>query len=253
MPDQGYLGLYGQYGIAHRGGSLEHLENSRSAFAHSLSLGFEVLETDVQATADGVLVVTHDATLQRTASDRRRVNALTWSELSTMSLLNGEAILSFDELVELHPTVRLNIDPKSDAALAPLIARLQADTDLQSRVCIGSFETRRLLAVRSKLPGVATSLGSSEIRRLVLAVRAGVKFRWPDSAVAAQVPVSAMGVRIVTEAFIDFVQSAGRHVHVWTVDEAAEMNRLYDLGVNGVMTDYPTRLKEVLIARGLWS
>lgn len=169
-----------------------------------------------------------------------------------MSLLNGESILSFDELVELSGEARLNIDPKSDHAVSPLIERLRRDPALVSRVCVGSFETRRVQAFRNALPDLATGLGSSEIKRLLLAVRTRVKFNWPDSAVAAQVPVSALGVRIVTESFVEFTQQAGRQVHVWTVDESAEMQRLLDLGVNGIMTDHPSRLREVLRERGLW-
>ena len=169
-----------------------------------------------------------------------------------MSLRNGESILSFDDLVELSGDARLNVDPKADQAVRPLLERLRRDPALRGRVCVGSFETRRILAFRSELPDLATGLGSSEIKRLVLAVRTRARFNWPDSAVAAQVPVSALGLRIVTEAFVEFTQRAGRQVHVWTVDEESVMHQLLDLGVNGIMTDQPSRLRDVLRDRGIW-
>ena len=247
-----YLGLTGQYGVAHRGGALEHLENSPSAFQNAIELGYPVIETDVQATADGVLAVTHDADLVRTAGDRRRVARLTWQQLSTMRLLNGERPLRLEELLELSGGVRLNLDPKTNASLPPLIRLLKARPKLKSRVCIGSFDALRLHRFRSQLPGFATGLGFTEVRRLVLAAKTRTRFKFPDSVVAAQVPVKAFGVRIVTQGFVDFVKSHGRHVQVWTVDDEQEMRQLLNLGVNAVMTDRPTALKSVMEDLGNW-
>lgn len=247
-----YLGLTGRFGIAHRGGSHEHLENSLTAFRHAAELGLPVIETDVHATADGVLAVIHDRDLKIAASSRRRIAELNWAELSTMRMRNGDRVLRLEELLEEFADLRFNIDPKSTAAVAPLVRLLEQAPAWQARVCLGSFETAKLRYLRQALPAVATSLGSTEIRQLVIAVRTGRRFAWPERVVATQVPQTAFGVRIVTPAFVDFVRSAYRQVHVWTVDDAVEMERLYALGVNAVMTDRPSVLKAVLQARGDW-
>lgn len=250
----GYLGLDGPLGIAHRGGSHEHLENSPSAFHHAIDLGYVVIETDLQVTSDGVLVLMHDSNLARTTGTKAAVSSLSWSELSTIRLRNGEPIWRLEQLFESAPTgLRLNLDPKTDRVVDPLIAFLRSRPELLPRVCLGSFETRRLVKLRQAVPGIASSLGSAELRSLLLALRTGAR-RWRGpSVVAAQVPEKAYGLRIVSRQFVDFAHELGLDVQVWTVDDPAQMHQLYDLGVDAVMTDRPTVLKQVLIDRGSWS
>jgi glycerophosphoryl diester phosphodiesterase len=148
-----YLGMQAPFGVAHRGGSLENLENSPSAFRYALELGFKVIETDVQATADGELVVIHDADTKRVSATVVAINAVTWHELSTLKLSNGELLWRLQDLVlATAPEVRLNIDPKSDAAVNPLIEYLKSHPEVSKRVCIGSFSARRLKLCQSSQP-----------------------------------------------------------------------------------------------------
>lgn len=248
-----YLGLTGPLAIAHRGGGEENLENSRSAFEHALGLGFPVIETDVHASSDGVLVVVHDPQLTRTTDFNYEVGSTEWSTLSKVRLRNGDPLMRLEEFLELvGDSVRINLDPKADASVGPLIDILKANRDLQERVCLGSFETGRLRRLRTELPGVATSLGGTEIRSLVLASRSRLKLPRRSVAIAAQVPERASRVRIVNQQFVDYVHDIGMDVHVWTVNEREDMHRLLDMGVDGLMTDRPTMLREVLEARGQW-
>jgi glycerophosphoryl diester phosphodiesterase len=246
-----YFELSTPLGIAHRGGSLERLENSPEAFQNALNLGYRVMETDVHATRDGVLVVHHDPDTQRTALEKVDIQNTTWTELSNIRLKNGEAILSLNELIEfVGPNVFLNIDPKSDDSVPLLMTLLSDSPELVSRVCIGSFSTKRIQALRDNVRGLNSSLGSSELRRLVLAFvsrRSASSIKaWLPKAVAAQIPVSAFGIRFANETFISFLQDLGLDVHFWTIDEEAEMRRIYALGADAVMTDRPSVLKQVL-------
>jgi len=249
----GYLGMNAPFGIAHRGGSQENLENSPSAFMHALSLGFSVLETDVHATSDGVLIIMHDQSLARTSSVKHHVSELTWKQISNIRLRNNEPILRLEQLVDVAgPETRFNIDPKSEAAVEPLISFLRADEAAANRICVGSFSSERLAKIRKALPNVATSLGASEIRNFTFAARSR-QAKWSGfQAAAVQVPEKAFGLRIVNQQFVDFAHSLDIQVHVWTIDNENDMNRLYDLGVDAVMTDRPTALKHVLVQRGQW-
>jgi glycerophosphoryl diester phosphodiesterase len=248
-----YLGLQSPVAIAHRGGGQENLENSRSAFEHAVRLGFPVIETDVHASADGVLVVVHDPQLTRTTDYQYEVSQHPWSTLSQVRLRNGDSLLRLEELLEIGgDQVRINLDPKSDATVGPLVDFLRDRPQLQERVCLGSFETSRLKRLRVELPQVATSLGGTEIRSLVIASRTRIKWPRRSPAVAAQVPESASGIRIVSRQFVDYVHDMGMDVHVWTINAVEDMHRLYDMGVDGVMTDRPSVLREVLEARGQW-
>ena len=246
-----YFGLPSPLGIAHRGGSLERLENSPEAFIHALSLGYKVIETDVHATSDGVLVVHHDPTTGRTARSNVDISSTDWHELSLVELNNGERILRFDEFLELvGPDTYLNIDPKSDQSVPALEKHFADSPELVSRICVGSFSTQRLERLRASVQGLHSSLGGSEFRRLVLAFasrRAESSIReWLPSVVAAQIPASAFGIPLASKRFISFLQDLGLDAHFWTIDEEPEMRRIYALGADAVMTDRPTVLKYVL-------
>jgi glycerophosphoryl diester phosphodiesterase len=253
MGHVGYLGIESQFGIPHRGGAGENLENTISAFAHSVALGFLVIETDLQVTQDGELVISHDDRLLRNFGLRGAISSLNYRELAVLKQRNGDAILRLSDFLDWLPKhIRLNLDPKSDAVVKPLIAFLESRSDLWERVCLGSFETRRLSTIRAALPEVSTSLGSTELRDLILSARSGRSFQVPAGVIAVQSPEKAYGLRIINQKFIHFVHELGLDLHVWTIDSQPDMHRLLDLGVDALMTDLPTVLKSVLIERDQW-
>lgn len=239
--------------FAHRGwhvGDLAGRENTLAAFRRAVEAGYRYLETDVHLTADGELVVFHDRQLDRVTDRTGLIANLTWAQVRQARVGDTEPIPLLSELLAEFPDVRLNIDAKSDTAVGPL-ADLIRTSGAIDRVCLGSFYDHRLVQLRRLLGAEATtSMGSREIFRLVRATRLRRRFHTP--ARAAQVPVSFRGVRIVTPRFLSTAKAAGLEVHVWTIDEPSEMRRLLDMGVDGVMTDRPDLLRQVLTERGDW-
>jgi glycerophosphoryl diester phosphodiesterase len=172
-------------------------------------------------------------------------------------VFGGHRILSFEELVDSIPKdIVLNIDPKDYEVLSPLVAFLARRPDVVNRICLGSFSSDRLARFRERLPHVAMSLGGREIAKIVVQSRlkqlkTAIRCKLPNQ-IALQVPVRAYGIEIVRPQFVKFVHDLGMQVHVWVVDEPEEMHRLYDIGVDAIMTDRPRVLKKVLQDRGFW-
>jgi glycerophosphoryl diester phosphodiesterase len=245
-PRHPYLDWGGCLAFAHRGGTGAHPENTLAAFTHAASLGFTYLETDVHLTADGVLVAFHDADLERTCDRPGRIADLPWSEVEVARVGGREPIPRFDELLEALPDARFNIDCKSDEAVDALVRALRRH-DVLHRVCVGAFSDRRLRRLRRELGAeLCTSLGPTETARLTFGMPT------PAEVHAAQVPVRSGPVEVVTERRVARAHRRGLQVHVWTIDDPSEMERLIDLGVDGIMTDRPEVLRDVLIRRGLW-
>ncbi len=241
-----YLDWPGPLAFAHRGGTSDHPENTMPAFQHAVDLGYTYLETDVHSTSDGVLVAFHDPELSRTCSRPGHIRDLSWSDVSTARVHGLEPIPRFEDLMQAFPNARVNIDCKAASALEPLVKSLRR-LDCLDRVCVGSFSDRRLRTLRRELgPRLCTSLGPVETAML--------RFGLPSTATGrvAQVPVSMGRLTVVNESTVDRAHNRGMQVHVWTIDEADEMRRLLDLGVDGIMTDAPSVLRDVLTQRGQW-
>ncbi len=250
MPGHPFLDGPRPVPFAHRGGASDAPENTLAAFARAVDLGYRYLETDVHATRDGVLMAFHDADLSRTCGVDARIEDLDFADLRGVRVGGTEPIPTLDEVLGTWPGTMVNIDCKSDRAVAPLIARLR-DGDALDRTCIGSFSDRRLAAIRDEFGSrVCTSCGPREIALLRAGSWLGRTGR--TSAHAAQVPVRQGPITILDRRFVDVAHRAGLHVHAWTIDDPLEMQRLLDLGVDGIMTDRPAVLLDVLKSRGAW-
>jgi glycerophosphoryl diester phosphodiesterase len=245
-----FLDHPGPLAFAHRGGAGDWPENTLPAFEHAVRLGYRHLETDVHATADGVLLAFHDDRLDRVTDRTGEIGSLPYAVVAEARVDGREPIPSLEDLLGAFPEARVNIDPKADAAVDPLIEVLER-TDAVARVCIGSFSDARLRRLRDRLgPALCTSMGPKEVARLRLDALSGRVH--PSPAGCVQVPESFRGVTVTNAALIRAAHRAGLQVHVWTVDDAPTMERLLDLGVDGLMTDRPAVLKEVLEARRQW-
>ncbi len=232
----------GPIGLAHRGGAAEAPENTRSAFQHAVDVGTPWIETDVRASRDGRAIVFHDEMLDRTADAHGPIAARTLAELSGVRLADGHPPLSLVEALRTWPDTGFNVDVKSPDAIGPFL-RAVADTGAWDRVCAASFSVRRLRELRRHAgPQLATSLGGSEVVRLVIGGRARV------DACAAQVPAVVGGRDLVTTRFIARAHAIGLLVHAWTVNDRTKMRDLLDLGVDGIVTDHPSVLAELLRA-----
>jgi glycerophosphoryl diester phosphodiesterase len=240
--------------MAHRGGAIEHLENTMPAFQACVDLGYRFLETDVRATADGVLVAFHDPTLGRVTDRSGRVEHLRWSEVAEARIGGREPILRLEDLLGAWPDVRFNLDLKAAGVLSSLV-RLVRRMDVADRICVGSFSDARIAAARRLFgPAVCTSLGPRGVAALRLSSyspRAANLVR--IQAGCAQVPLQLGGRSLVDERFVAAAHERGLQVHVWTVDDPAECTAMLDLGVDGIMTDRPAMLRELLEKRGEWA
>ncbi|MBB2899501.1 glycerophosphoryl diester phosphodiesterase [Kineococcus radiotolerans] len=249
----------GPIAMAHRGFAatpeLAGLENSLPAFAAAVDLGYRYLETDVRASADGVLVAFHDERLDRVTDARGELAALPWSHLRAVRIAGREPVPRLEDVLGSFPAARFNLDVKTAAAV-PGLAEVLRRTRAHGRVLVTAFaEDRRRAALAAVGGAEATSAGS---RATALAL-AGVKLG-SDALVrralagvdAVQVPVRHGGVEVVSRRFVDAVHRAGAQVHVWTVDDALQVGSLLDLGVDGIITDRADVLREVLLARGQW-
>lgn len=245
-----FLDHPGLLAFAHRGGGREQPENTMAAFAHAVALGYRYVETDVRATRDGVLVTFHDAVLEARTDGRGRVADLTWAQVRRARVAGREPIARFEDLLGTWPDLRVNVDTKSDDALEPLAEAIRR-TGAIDRICVGSFSDARLRRIRRLLgPRLCTSLGALGALRLRL-----VSLGLPGGGFvegAAQIAPRYHGLRMVDRAMLAAARRRGLQVHVWTIDEAAEMERLLDLGVDGIMSGRPSLLKAVLDCRGLW-
>ena len=220
-----------------------------AAFGRAVELGYRYLETDVHTTADGVVVAFHDDALDRVTDRTGRIAALPWAEVKR-ARVGGHPVPLLDEVLGTWPEVRVNIDPKHDASVVPLVDVLRR-TQAFHRVCVAAFSDRRLARFR-RLTGhqVCTGMGPGEIARLRVAAWGGLT--GPFAAACVQVPIRYGRVPLVDRRLLSSAHRRGLPVHVWTIDDPIEMDRLLDLGVDGIMTDRPLVLKQVLQRRGQW-
>ncbi|WP_369138202.1 glycerophosphodiester phosphodiesterase [Modestobacter versicolor] len=256
MPGSRYAFLDGPtpVAMAHRGGAIEHLENTMPAFEACVALGYGYLETDVRVTVDGQLVVFHDPTLDRVTDRSGRVESLPWREVQGALIGGREPVLRLEDLLGAWPDVRFNLDIKAAGVLAPLV-RLVRRLGVEHRICLGSFSDARVAAARRLFgPDVCTSLGPRGVAALRLSSyspRAAGLVR--IQAGCAQVPLHLGGRPLVDERFIEAAHARSLQVHVWTVDTEVAAAEMLDLGVDGVMTDRPAMLRDLLVSRGQWT
>lgn len=244
--------------MAHRGFSVDGLENTMAAFAAAVKLGYRYVETDVHATRDGHLVAFHDETLDRVTDRVGAIPELAWREVSRARVGGSEPVPLLEDLLGTWPELRVNVDIKTSGAIVPLV-RVIERTRAHDRVCVTSFSDQRRQAALMRLTRpVATSAGQSTTTAFRAAaelphlVRPAVVARALASVDGLQVPTHHYGIEVVTPTTVAAAQEVGRFVHVWTVNEVPEMVRLLDLGVDGLITDRADLLKDVLVARGQW-
>ena len=238
--------------FAHRGGASDAPENTMPAFAKAIELGYTYLETDVHSTRDGVLLAFHDDDLLRTCGVAGKISELDYSEVRNARVNGTEPIPLLQDIFDAWPQARINIDCKSDAALQPLIKALRPP-DVLDKVCVGSFSDKRLSVLRDTFgPLLCSSLGPKQVA--LLRVRSWIGVVKPfEGALAAQIPLKQGPITLTDKRLVDDAHSAGLQVHVWTIDEPDEMEHLLDLGVDGIMTDKPLVLKQILQNKGLWN
>jgi len=268
---------------AHQGGAWEAPSSTLFAIRRALELGATGIELDVHATSDGHLVVCHDGTVDRTTNGQGSIHTLTLEEVRSLDNAywfvpgadvspglepgaypyrgrapadHGFGIATLDEVLALldeHPTVALNLDIKGTApAVEPYEERLAATLaghDHLDRVIVASFLDVASETFSAWAPGIATSAGTLAVAEFWRALNQGGESPAMRH-VALQVPAVYGDQVLVDERFVEAAHEQGLAVHVWTINDAGEMERLLDLGVDGIISDRPATLVELLRARG---
>jgi glycerophosphoryl diester phosphodiesterase len=244
--------------FAHRGASADLPENTLAAFAAGLAAGADRLELDVHASADGVVVVIHDAELDRTTNGRGLVRGLTFERLLRLdagygfAAGRGHRIPALDELLRAHPGVPLNIEIKqADPPIEDLVLATLDRHGARERTLLAAEHARIMERIRRAAPDVLTSHSAAEVGDFVSRLKEGRLAGYRPPGIAFQVPPAYMGTPIVTPEFVVAAHDLGTEVHVWTINEQAEMKALLDLGIDAIMTDVPALGVQVLRERGL--
>jgi glycerophosphoryl diester phosphodiesterase len=248
--------------MAHRGGKGLWPENTLYAFDQAVALGVDVLEMDIRRTAEGVLVVLHDDTVDRTTDGTGAVDALSLEEVKALDAgynwtpddgqtfpYRGQGITvpTLAQVFAAYPAMPMNVEIKPDEpALAAPLCQLIRDSGVADRVLIASFHADAIRAFRQACPEVATTTAESEVIPLFVLGKLFLEGVYGPRAEAVQVPEYQGGLRVLTPRFVDAAHRRGLQVHAWTINDADDMRRLLDLGLDGIITDYPDRLMEVL-------
>ncbi len=253
--------------MAHRGDSARAPENTLSAFRLAVEAGVDALETDVHWTSDGEVVVSHDATVDRNTDGRGNIRDLTLAQLRKLDFGwrftldggntfpyrgQGIRILTLEELLNHFPTARVTVEikPEHPASLQRLL-QVIGECGAHQRVLLASFHHQVLTRVRQMTDRVGTGASSRETLGVYIRSQFLSKFVHPAKSpfCVLQLPLQQMGLQVVNRRFIRYAHEARMAVHVWTVDEASQWERLWEAGVDGIVTNRP---REAVQARDIW-
>lgn len=250
--------------FAHRGASGEFPENTMASFEAAARLGAEYFELDVHMTRDGEVVIAHDSDLSRVSGRPGAIAELTLAQVQEADAgyafsPDGGATFPFRdrgiriprlaELLEALPSGRFNIEPKQIVpSVIPELLKVIDRAGMRRRVLIAGEQQAPLDEVRALAPGVPTSFPYGEVAEFLQAM-ASKQRGYKPRADALQIPPEYQGWKLATPEIIAFARGLGVEVHVWTVNDPAEMITLLDIGVAGIMTDFPARALAVACSR----
>ncbi len=248
--------------IAHRGGAGLFPENTLYAFEQSWKLGVDVLELDVRETSDGKLVVMHDRTVDRTTDRGGQISEMS---LETVKRLNAGyrfspdggktfpfreqkiPVPTLEEIFTALPGAKYVVEPKQETpTIVKSLCNLIRERKMSDKLIVGSFSQANLDNFRRECPEVATSAGPSEVSSFLAMYKTGLGASYSPAMQALQTPEYVGGLHIVSKEFIETARKLNLKVHVWTINETADMQRLLETGVDGIMTDYPDKLLNLL-------
>lgn len=255
--------------VAHRGDSMHYPENTLPAFLSAMEMGVDVIETDVHLSKDGVLVIWHDPTLDRNTDGTGRIEDHTLEELKrydagyTFTKDGGKTypfrgtgvqLATLDEALKACPEQRFNIDLKSKTpAIVDEFIRVIRQNHAENRVVGASFHLSNLKALRKKAPEILTSVTTAEVLKYLFLQKTHLlpKTLAGGRQLIFQVPVQQWGIKVITPGFIKDFHDRGAIIQVWTINDEAEMRRLFAMGVDTIMTDDPATVIKVAEDMGL--
>jgi glycerophosphoryl diester phosphodiesterase len=248
--------------MAHRGGKGLWPENTVYAFERAVAMGVDVLEMDIHSTADGALVVIHDSTVDRTTDGSSLVHDLTLEELQALDAGyqwspddgltyphrgQGLRVPTVEEVFTEFPDMPMNIEIKQEEpSLAGTLCTSIREHGMIDRVLVASFHEQATQQFRDACPEVATTASQNEVIVLFALSKAFLEAAHGPAAEAVQVPEKRFGLRVLTSRFVDAAQGRNLEVHAWTINDEDDLRRMLELGVDGIITDYPDRLMGLL-------
>ena len=242
-----YLNYDGLAVMAHRGGSLEAPENTIESFKYALEIGSDIIETDIQLSSDGIPYIFHDDDLKRISGIEKNFNELLASEIDELRIFDDYKIPTLEETLKQFPNTKFQIDFKTDEVVDPAIEIINKLPHIKKNLCIASFSSQRLQKIKSKLSDVTYSMGPHEVLKLLL--KSFGIYRGEISGDCLQIPIYRYGIKIVTQRFVDFCKRENIKISVWTINSIEEMDYLIGLDVDGIITDKPKALINLLASR----
>jgi glycerophosphoryl diester phosphodiesterase len=230
--------------VAHRGGAGLALENTLDAFGRSYDLGIRYLETDVRLTADGIPVVFHDPSLSRIFGTRASIKRSLYAELP-------KEVPTLEAVLRAFPDACFTVDVKDEALVQPL-SRVLNDNGAGGRICVAGAWDGVLAELARQVPDLCTAMGWRALCHFVASGKSRVLPSRRGLPQFVHVPLRLGRWPVFAENLITRAHGIGVRVLVWTVDDPATMHRLLDEGVDGIITDRPDLLREVLISRDQW-
>lgn len=238
-----YLEYDGLEVLAHRGGAEESIENTLESFEYSQSIGCNYIETDVQVSSDGVPYIFHDNDLKRILNNPRRFDSYSSQEIDKLRIFKNHKIPKLSDALNDFPYLSFQIDFKSDDVVMPSLEVIK-NTGSKDRVCVASFNSKRLSRVRSNFPDLCISMGPNESIKTFISSFGLYKKPIPGDCL--QIPIRYYGIKVVTQRFVDFLKSKQLKIMVWTINDVQTFKYLIDLKVDGIITDKPKLLFETL-------
>lgn len=247
--------------IAHQGGNGLWPSNTLFAFERATEMGVDVLEMDIHLTADGVIVLSHDDTVDRLTDGSGLIKAMTYDQIRQLDAAHdwtdeagehayrgeGLQIPALEEIFSTFPDMPMNIEIKQqEPSMVEPFCQLLRRHNKGPDVLVASFHAETMDEFRRQCPGVATSATEPEILPFFILNRAFLGAVYRPPADAFQVPEYSGNLRVVTRRFVSGARAHNVAVHVWTVNEAEDMERFVGLGVDGIITDRPDRLLRLL-------
>ena len=236
--------------IAHRGASLLASENSFESFRKAFDLGYRVIETDIHSSKDGTAYIFHDITLERLTGENLKISDLKDVDIDSLKINNSSIIPRLSNVFEEFPEGLFNLDAKTWKSTTPIVDTIQ-NMGCRSRVCIGSFNDRRVNAIIKEL-GLETchSMGASNVIKFYLGAQLGIEQHFTSQCI--QLPIKMFGISLTTRKVLSYARKLGIKIHFWTINNPVIMQQLLELNVDGIMTDDCVLLKEIMKEQNKW-
>lgn len=249
--------------MAHQGGEKLRPDNTMMAFQYAADLGVDVLEMDVHSTRDGVLVVMHDERVDRTTNGSGFIREMLITQIQGLDAAyhwphdnpigerpyrgQGVRVPELREVFMAFPETRLSVEIKqAEPSIVQPLCNMIREFERTDDVLVSSFHADTMQEFREACPEVATAGTEPEIRAFFVLNTIGLGKVFQPTAEAFQVPEYSGMLHVVTDHFLAGAHRHNLDVHVWTVDDPADMQRLIDLGVDGIITNRPDLLLELL-------